>query len=694
MLSNDEIASIEAELDNELLNAACLDLLEYFGDDNLDKIQADALDICNAHRDSVSNDELKNLPGFELLLRSTRSIECTRKESSKIVYETKEVLDENRSHDEKNTCFSCIDCEVPSAAVADDGSHAVVAKQQLISSEVNDRIHHFEDKEVIEQSSEHIPAFKAVTSDSVSRINASTQPILTHDDVGNMEPDALECHTGWSEIDSLSVFDKLFSNAAIEAAESTNVIDEKQRSRQNYLDKRRQSVALNRNARKIQQWLRRIISVRKESFCDAIQKVDEFAITWMLRLAVRQWIRFVEETRRSIIFRTRTFERVSRHHNSTMSLHRRQQHYPRAWYMSTLSTMKIVCLPGRKIVCLPGRKTIGICILRDAMKRHFCACKINDSTWVYFDLKYLLVNSSERIQDSLNELFSTLDISRMSNKFQSEGALGWLVAGSSDLDNCTGTSATLIAGRDLYNCFYSGNQRNFLLDEKIQKAEPSIRTHSSRRSFLALPLPRNLYIGKKGAFIHLFSQLERTLHGILIRCAFKTLASYRKLFQAIIVLQKNYRGFAVRRRIRSIQSTGFAYLDTELEMIMYNDIKELIDISEAENCSDWIPRKPNAQSFEQISSENSQTDPKKCTPLRDHYSAKSTTTHSAKIRNESLVGDQNSFVSDANPTMTVAQKKDMFTIPDIHPIRKTEIMREWRISDPKIAQVSKSEIWT
>ena len=81
----------------------------------------------------------------------------------------------------------------------------------------------------------------------------------------------------------------------------------------------------------------------------------------------------------------------------------------------------------------------------------------------------------------------------------------------------------------------------------------------------------------------------------LIRRGFNKLICLRHQYISTILIQKTFRGYLVRKRLRLFKSSLFNYTDNDLDSILDTDINDLVDFKcndDTANETDWIPKKP------------------------------------------------------------------------------------------------------
>eukprot|EP01082_Thalassiosira_pseudonana_P000938 g1094.t1 g1094 contig10:1372331-1373566(+) len=143
------------------------------------------------------------------------------------------------------------------------------------------------------------------------------------------------------------------------------------------------------------------------------------------------------------------------------------------------------------------------------------------------------------------------------------------------------------------------SQQHFSIQRGIDRLNTSIEHVSIGRAFKVMynqGVQLKATMGRKRIrTMRAISGFDIVLKAGLIRRGFNKLTCLRHQYISAILIQKTFRGYLVRKRLRLFKSSLFNYTDNDLGSILDTDINDLVDFKcndDTANETDWIPKKP------------------------------------------------------------------------------------------------------
>ena len=143
------------------------------------------------------------------------------------------------------------------------------------------------------------------------------------------------------------------------------------------------------------------------------------------------------------------------------------------------------------------------------------------------------------------------------------------------------------------------SQQHFSIQRGIDRLNTAIEHVSIGRAFNVMynqGVQLKATMGRKRIrTMRAISGFDIVLKAGLIRRGFNKLTCLRHQYISAILIQKTFRGYLVRKRLRLFKSSLFNYTDNDLGSILDTDINDLVDFKcndDTANETDWIPKKP------------------------------------------------------------------------------------------------------
>jgi hypothetical protein len=472
--------------------------------------------------------------------------------------------------------------------------------------------------------SHHTPILNDDTSEPIKSDENNEQPFLPVDVERNnfSTPDSTFA-VDIDENDLDRSLDILIEQAESQAHDHTKLLAEKQQTCRIEHKKRRDALS----ARKIQRFVRQYISKRKQILFDRLISISGIAAKIVLGSSLDRWITFIRTGRRA----GRVLRRFCRR----------------------------VCSKYHRIIVSKSRhvKVHAIIVLFDSGCMYFSILNpMNSGLSVHFPFCFVCSN-----HPGLNHCFVQQRIKRQQDWFTIMALLR-----RTTVPNTTATKIPIYLIRPHELVCYS--KPNAHLRNKLQariRLSQTIHCIAMRWA-----LRRIVWHWK-----------QRIKAAVCIQSLYRCFSSKRFIssllrrkhwIQSSLMIQRTFRGFILRMRLRSLHDTNFEYKDREIDCILNDNVSNLIDIELLINGTDsvWEPCKPT-------------------------ISPRITTSHDVNsdpgLEDEDDVKHRSLEKSNAShQTCTKMKEEIVEKIPSIHQRERNRITKQWRTNDEQLIQVSQS----
>ena len=320
----------------------------------------------------------------------------------------------------------------------------------------------------------------------------------------------------------------------------------KRRLRKLQLDRRRENVRLNRSVRKVQTWFRRAISARSAFLSWSIESTSYSAIQGVLEFAVHQCIEFYKMNSATDIPMASqacaSTELSLRHTRNVLHIDQCNCQYIFVKRDTTEYRLHIFILCGRSIIYFVVYLTKRISAVRS---------------------NPLLTNNCSRIHidpRKLQLMVRGFDSDYFSFVF------------------CCRESQTITFGNTNRPLMPISNQTRFHYMNGPRMLQAALDSDQvCQKAYSCSNASREAAV-----------KLTQTIKITVARYVFRRLNQWK----FAVCLQRMCRGFIVRRRLVSIRSMDFYYVDSDLENMLGASIVDLVNFDDTESFSDWNPCRP------------------------------------------------------------------------------------------------------
>ncbi len=263
-LPDAELAQIEVELESLCLESAI----------TLHDIEAELQNSLQEDYIDTSDDGLKKLPGFKVLMNSIAVIDCTRQDSLALVQEAKNILAESNyalvwSDNRHQATYSTNTEELVN-------SISINSKRQESPALVQEAKHALveSDADSYPTDTKEMPCARHDASETISADPSRFVQVHLHGIDADVVTNSNREPTDWHYVDDepLTVDARLVV-AIDNAKERTQVVENQLRLRKLRLDEIQEKLHINHSIRLIQKWFRRKVFIRRASICISIIRI-------------------------------------------------------------------------------------------------------------------------------------------------------------------------------------------------------------------------------------------------------------------------------------------------------------------------------------------------------------------------------------------------------------------------------------
>lgn len=341
------------------------------------------------------------------------------------------------------------------------------------------------------------------------------------------------------------IFNTLLEKATKQANEDDRIVDKRRREREQAIIDRRKVIAMNRNARVVY---------------DAVNRMYRISTLLHLEYSLQRWITFLKTRRKAAEIIRRFFIRYLT--SKPLAICQRDQSNQLDVVTDRAENAAVIRLDGRNIIQTSNSEAHDTFPYSNALSSPVvvfvqsvvggCSCGFGKLAAAAFDQIQLYV----------------VDIAKHS----------------------TVVEQTLVP---------VSSQQHFSIQRGIDRLNTAIEHVSIGRAFNVMynqGVQLKATMGRKRIrTMRAISGFDIVLKAGLIRRGFNKLTCLRHQYISAILIQKTFRGYLVRKRLRLFKSSLFNYTDNDLGSILDTDINDLVDFKcndDTANETDWIPKKP------------------------------------------------------------------------------------------------------
>lgn len=445
----------------------------------------------------------------------------------------------------------------------------------------------------------------------------------------NDEPDMLLSDDA-SEDELDKSFDRLIQEATSDIQHHDSALRELQKQHEIDRKKIQEALAIKRSARMLQRCAQRYLFRRKQILSRRLQRMCIIATKIRTRLGLGQWLQFIQTRKKAGKILVRFCRVVSlRCHCKLLALKQAQRNVQAI------------------IVFVNGENVHEIRLYHSSYGIPSMIQFIHTG-----DLHLWYCSTAKFLPSAITEVTSALRKMKVSR--------------------ATSIPVHMVQPRELARVPKTKLYTNMNAGAKMRRVIYSIVI---RRSFMRFQVN---HTQKSNAAV----QIQRVYRSMASRMI--VLRRRRHIYRAAVLIQRIYRGFVARRRLRNFRGVRFKYNDNDLDCILSDDINHLLDFSDKkeEIYSFWVPCKPicslqnnnrglafNEEEDFSILHHTGVGDEKEETNENEGY----------VVANDSLETHHSSLL-DSDRRVDAA--------PNINRRESNRFMKQWRVSDKQIAEVS------